>query len=648
MLWGLLAAAIPIIIHLLNRRRHRTVKWAAMQFLLKATRESRGKKKLRHILILTCRTLAVATLITAAALPITGGFFGFGGGKPEMVIIVLDRSATMDTVPRDASASRRELAIQRLRDALQEIPGTRAVLIDSASGKPQDLPSPEVLAELSSTAGTDTAARIPELLVSAAAYLNDFTGRAEIWVASDLQSTNWQADDGAWENARAALGALTQPLRLRILSISGESSPNQLIHLHSARRAGESLVIDVEILRTDSATQPLNLPVTTQLDGAASTESITIVGQQFRFQKSIPLPSPEARGHGWLSIPGDGNPRDNVTFFAYGPSRKVRSLVVGTPGEAANFMKIAAAPGGFGGQEAEIVRPDTLGNLSEIAAIFWLDALPTGAAADQITRFLEDGGQVVFAAPEKEEATRFLDIAWQPVNRSAADQFFILDSWDHKDGLLRDGIDGTPIPADRLRAIQRRIPDGEASVLARWDDGEPFLTRRIVGKGTAWFLGSIPDYRWSNLGDADVLLPAAQRSVIEGANRFDAGLLAPVGSLTETATRIDGFPNNDRAESLHLAGVFQTSEDILALNRPLAEDIPGAISPDTLDVLLAGTDFSLFEDQRASARDKLGSSIWWLFLSAMLLFLLAEAILCLPKRVDPATATAPQAALFPR
>jgi len=47
LLWGLLGVSIPIIIHLLNRRRYRTVQWAAMEFLLKASRESRGKKKLK-------------------------------------------------------------------------------------------------------------------------------------------------------------------------------------------------------------------------------------------------------------------------------------------------------------------------------------------------------------------------------------------------------------------------------------------------------------------------------------------------------------------------------------------------------------------------------------------------------------------------
>ena len=71
-LWGLLGVSIPIIIHLLNRRRFRTVKWGAMQFLLKATRESRGRKRLKHILILTMRALAIAALVFAVSRPRVG------------------------------------------------------------------------------------------------------------------------------------------------------------------------------------------------------------------------------------------------------------------------------------------------------------------------------------------------------------------------------------------------------------------------------------------------------------------------------------------------------------------------------------------------------------------------------------------------
>jgi hypothetical protein len=129
--------------------------------------------------------------------------------------------------------------------------------------------------------------------------------------------------------------------------------------------------------------------------------------------------------------------------------------------------------------------------------------------------------------------------------------------WNRSDGPLRDGIDGTPIAADRLKAIRRQIPLGDATPLARWEDGEPAITRRIFDHGTAWFLGSIPDYTWSNLGDADVLLPAVQRIITAGNDRFDASYIAAVGSRRpllmpgETRSRIDDLrqsgPSQHRA-----------------------------------------------------------------------------------------------------
>ena len=111
LLWGLLAVSIPIIIHLLNRRRHRTVKWAAMDFLLKATRESRGKKKIKHLIILTCRALAVAALVFAIARPLLGGFLGFGA-TVDTVVLILDRSASMERSEADGQPSKRELVLQ--------------------------------------------------------------------------------------------------------------------------------------------------------------------------------------------------------------------------------------------------------------------------------------------------------------------------------------------------------------------------------------------------------------------------------------------------------------------------------------------------------------------------------------------------------
>jgi hypothetical protein len=161
MLWGLFAVSIPVIIHLLNRRRFRTVEWGAMQFLLKATRESRGKKRLKHILILIMRSLAIAALIFAIARPLVGGFLGWGGGSVETVILILDRSSSMERSEKDIQLSKRTSVLERVAEAMAELGEARLVLIDSATGLAQEVPSPDVLPELSFTAPTDSAADIP-------------------------------------------------------------------------------------------------------------------------------------------------------------------------------------------------------------------------------------------------------------------------------------------------------------------------------------------------------------------------------------------------------------------------------------------------------------------------------------------------------
>jgi hypothetical protein len=52
LLVGLPLALLPVIIHLINQHRHRTVRWAAMMFLLDAKKMTKGLARLRQILIL--------------------------------------------------------------------------------------------------------------------------------------------------------------------------------------------------------------------------------------------------------------------------------------------------------------------------------------------------------------------------------------------------------------------------------------------------------------------------------------------------------------------------------------------------------------------------------------------------------------------
>ncbi len=651
LLYALLAASIPVIIHLLNRRRHRTIKWAAMQFLLKATRESRGKKRLRHILILTCRTLGLAALAFAAARPLVGGFLGWGGGAVDLVVLVLDRSASMESTPGDALQAKRRTAVERVSKAVADLGGARLVLIDSASATPQEVPSPEVLPDLTATAATDTRADLPALLSRAVDFLAETpSSRPELWIASDLQQSDWAPESDRWQTVRSGISALPRRPAVRVLAISGKPAPNQSLRVLAARRTGDELLLDCEVTRQDDPRESVNLPLTIALDGVRTTESVTIAGQSFRFQRAIKLPAGTGTGHGWASLPGDANPRDSVAFFAFGPPKPVKTTVVANAGENANYLRLAAAPPGLPGVEAVVTPPTAAVDWNSAACVIWAAPLPEGRVAEDAKRFLSNGGTLVFLPPGSPSAASFLDHRWIDPEESAPGKFFIAGHWEHDDGLLRDGLDGTAIPADRLRAVRRQLPDGGAAVLGRWDDGKPLLARVVLDKGTAWFFGTLADYTWSNLGDGDVLLPITQRAVLAGAERFETAYLADVGSTAsktatgETRTRLDDHATPDPANAPYEAGVWRVGDRLVALNHPASEDLPESLGRPVLDRLLADTNYSLFEDHTAADDSSLVREAWRAFLLAMLFFLFAEALLCLPKSsVSASAAKNPQA-----
>lgn len=95
-LFALAAAAAPTLIHLLRRRRCPTVQWAAMAFLLDATRRQRRSIEVRDAMLLTLRTAAVALFVLAMARPfIAADRSGAAHDGPVHAVIVIDNSLSM-------------------------------------------------------------------------------------------------------------------------------------------------------------------------------------------------------------------------------------------------------------------------------------------------------------------------------------------------------------------------------------------------------------------------------------------------------------------------------------------------------------------------------------------------------------------------
>src|SRR5437867_9807318 len=91
---GLALISVPIIIHLINRMRFRRIRWAAMEFLLKAQKRMRKRLIIEQLLLLAlrCFLVALAGLLVCR-------FVGFSwaelAGKPNLHVAILDDTLSM-------------------------------------------------------------------------------------------------------------------------------------------------------------------------------------------------------------------------------------------------------------------------------------------------------------------------------------------------------------------------------------------------------------------------------------------------------------------------------------------------------------------------------------------------------------------------
>lgn len=137
MLWGLLAGSIPIIIHLLNKRRYKPVPWAAMRFLREAIRVNARRIQIEDVILMLLRSLTFILVALAFALPIYRGRLLAGRQPHVCAVILMDDSYSMNYV--DGETSRFERAREVARKLVGRLRRGDSVSIIMMSGRPRRL-----------------------------------------------------------------------------------------------------------------------------------------------------------------------------------------------------------------------------------------------------------------------------------------------------------------------------------------------------------------------------------------------------------------------------------------------------------------------------------------------------------------------------
>jgi Aerotolerance regulator N-terminal/von Willebrand factor type A domain/CARDB len=203
---GALLVSVPIIIHLLNRRKFKIVDWAAMDFLLEADKKNRRRVRLENLLLLLLRCLAVLLLGLLLARPFDSSGIASKLFKAQQFerIILLDDSLSMKARANNQTVM--EVAREQVTALLQSFAAEQSdnmltLFLTSNPEQPKFNGSPldsqhidDILDDVKDLEATDTPAQFVPALLKLENYLETQPANVNrvVYVISDLRRKDWQ------------------------------------------------------------------------------------------------------------------------------------------------------------------------------------------------------------------------------------------------------------------------------------------------------------------------------------------------------------------------------------------------------------------------------------------------------------------------
>ena len=650
MLLALPLIALPVLIHLINQRRHRTVEWGAMQFLLSAKKMSKGMARLKHWLIMTARMLAIAGLLLAIARPLATGWFGaLTGGKPETVIVILDRSASMQQQQLTTGDTKLYSGLNKIAAMVTAIDSSkRIVLIESTENKPVEIDSPTALLDYPKTNGTDGTSDISEMMQTALEYISDNqTGRTDVWICSDARQNDWDNESTKWDSLKSGFSEL-DGIRFHVLNYGEQPIENMSVVVDSAERVttadGVELVLDVSVKRTSDYQGADDVRLEFTINGSRSVLNVRMENEEYALVgHRIALDAGVEKGWGKVELPADTNASDNSFYFTFAEQPPFVTVIVSDSPTAVRSLKLVGEANNDKDRtySAKVLGTDQLGeiNWGETAMLLWHAPLPKDIAAKQVMNFVNDGRTVIFFPPTDIDDTEFNGVSWGGWEKINDVQSQVVGFWRSDDDILQRTRNGMALPVNELKIYQYCSLNGDSRALAKLENGSPLLARKSTDTGGVYFFSTLPGGTHSSLErNGIVIFAMLHRALNAGASSI--GQAKQLVSGTQPAKQVTKLsPLSNVGDSLlesrpYMSGVFGNEEQLIALNRPSVEDSAPTLPNADVDKIFDGLDYHIIDDKLGNVKS-LASEVWKTFIVLMGLALLLEVILCLPPKPVP-------------
>jgi hypothetical protein len=649
LLLALPLALIPILIHLLNRLRYRSVAWAAISFIMKATRSSTSMARIRQWLILFLRVLAIALLVFALSRPLLSGWLGWKlAGKPERIIILLDRSATMGAkFNKDQNLLKRGL-VMIMEAGKKNAPNSEILLIDSLNMKITRVPSWEVLAKIPQSDNTQASADFPLMFRSAVDFLlKNPSGMTEIWCVSDMQRSNWKPGSPEWTEIDEKLKALSVPTICKILKIKSNLNNNRSLSVlkvlsYSTDDMQKVNEVVLEVNRQDGEAEK-EIPISLFVNNIAQQKSIKLKGENSIIRLPLPVSDNKQISIVSIKLPDDANLFDNNCFIAYGEDIRGKVVVVSKNSTVAELLAAAALPEDNNGENLKIFSSFSeinSGVLAGSALLLSDEQYPVDKKHLKILEnFLKSGGCLISFASDSSVINDSAPFVYGKIKEYPEDKPMNIIAWKHHEGPLADSVSGKELPLEQLKIFKlRTLLKGDVKPYAMCADGRPFLYRKLYGKhGVLYFCTLSILSNWSNLSEGPVLVPMLSRLRKKASERFSKIVFRECGKWNyNTQLKIPISLKTSENEKKYLpdsgmAGIYLYNEKYNVLNRPLIENDLDRMNKSQITSLLKHKKIYLFTE-KAGENSSLQTEIWRWMLIFMFCFLMVESFMLTPNK----------------
>ena len=537
MLIGLAGASLPVIIHLLNRRRGPVIDWGAMQFL-EPGRRSRRRIRLAEILLMAARMALLAFVALALARPFWSGRGSAPqgtasgaelGGPPRDIVIVLDVSSSMGRGQDGRAPLARATAWARTLVRRGRPGDTFALLLAGDRVRPVVDPPAFDLARVDAALLAVKSARgssdLPAALAEAFRILERTRnpGR-DVIILTDGQRYPWRPGEAArWALLRSLYRRLSVPPRLWSIAFGPDQTQelsNTAVGRLSVSRSlvtpGLPLEVTTSVENTGSV--PFSGAAELLVDGQAAGGSPKLLGPvpaggrvPLAFRTSL-----WQRGSHLLAVRllgGDALPADDLSELPVQVTSAVPVLLVnGEPGVEplsgeTDFLRAALAPSEDDTPQfrVKVIAPGAIssGALREHRVVVLANVERfSQAQSAALVDFAEAGGGILVATGDRTDLASWRDSEWLPAKlgeikgnvagRKAvahpAPQSFA--------GRLMTAFaqgDAPALSEAEFFAYHMLAPLDGSAVLARFDTGDPWIVERKLGRGQVLLLAAAID-----------------------------------------------------------------------------------------------------------------------------------------------------------